>query len=168
MLITITIIIIIICPQKNKILACSMIESQFVYCPLIWMFCLNTDIQRCNKYKTLHVAYNNCMAIYDDLLALHNKLKTHQRHLQFLDIEIYKFKSKPNPSFMWKTYKKGYFSLNFKRKHSEISSKFIKFQRKCFVEQPTNKVKKCKFLQEFKLLLKQSGNLPCTCPACKA
>ena len=59
------------------------------------MFCLKVDMQRCNKYKTLHVAYNNCMAIYDDLLGLDNKLKTQQRHLQFLDIEIYKSKNKP-------------------------------------------------------------------------
>ena len=56
--------------------------------------------------------------------------------------------------------KKGYFPLNSKRKHSETRNKFIKFQRKCFVEQPTNKNKKCKFLQEFKLLLKQSETYP--------
>ena len=36
--------------------------------------------------------YNNYMATYDDLLALDNKLKTHQRHLQFLAIEINKLK----------------------------------------------------------------------------
>ena len=30
------------------------------------------------------------------------------------------------------------------------------------------KFKKRKFLQEFKLLLKESENLPCTCSACKA
>ena len=45
------------------------------------------------------------MATYDELLAFDNKLKTHQRHLQFLAIEIYKSKNKPNPSFMWETYK---------------------------------------------------------------
>ena len=37
------------------------------------------------------------MATYDDLLALDNNLKTHQRHLQFLAIEIYKYKNKLNP-----------------------------------------------------------------------
>ena len=42
------------------------------------------------------------MATYDDFLVLENKLKTHQRHLQFLAIEICKSKSKLNPSFMWK------------------------------------------------------------------
>ena len=36
------------------------------------------------------------MVTYDELLALDNKLKTHQRHLQFLAIEIYKIK--PNSS----------------------------------------------------------------------
>ena len=45
------------------------------------------------------------MATCDDLLALDNKLKTHQRLLQFLVIEIYKCKNKLNPSFMWKIYK---------------------------------------------------------------
>ena len=97
------------------------------------------------------MAHNNYMAAYDDLLALDNKLKTHQRHLQFLAIEIYKSKNKLNPSFMWKIYKeknipyslrRGNSLSNFKRTHSEIWNKFIKFQRKCFVELPTNKVLK--------------------------
>ena len=58
-----------------------------------------------NKYKTTQVVYNNYVARNDELLALDNKLKTHQKHLQFLAIEIYKSKNKPNPSFMEKTYK---------------------------------------------------------------
>ena len=45
------------------------------------------------------------MAIFDEPLALGKKLRTHQRHLQFLAIEVYKSKNKLNPSFMWKTYK---------------------------------------------------------------
>ena len=51
------------------------------------------------------MVYNNHMATYDELLPLDNKLKTYQRHLQFLAIEIYKSQDKINPSFMWKTYK---------------------------------------------------------------
>ena len=38
------------------------------------------------QYETLEVVYNNYMATYDDLLALNNKLKTHQK---FLVIEMY-------------------------------------------------------------------------------
>ena len=44
------------------------------------------------------VVISNYMATYDDVLALDNKLKIHQRHLQFLAIEIYKSKNKLNPS----------------------------------------------------------------------
>ena len=40
------------------------------------------------------------MVTNDDISALDNKLKTHQRHLQFLAIEISKFKNKLYPSFM--------------------------------------------------------------------
>ena len=46
------------------------------------------ELKRYNKYKTLQVVYNNHMATCDNLLALDNKLKAHQRHLQFLAIEI--------------------------------------------------------------------------------
>ena len=49
--------------------------------------------------------YNSYMARYEKVLALDNKLKTQQRHLQFLATEIYKSKNKLNPSFMWETYK---------------------------------------------------------------
>ena len=55
------------------------------------------------------------MATYDDLLALDNKLKTHQRHPPFVAIEINKSKNKPNPSFMWKTYKEKYIPYSLKR-----------------------------------------------------
>ena len=57
------------------------------------------------QYKLLEAVHNSCMATYDGFLALNNKLKIHQRHLQFLAIEIYISKNKLNSSFMWKTYK---------------------------------------------------------------
>ena len=55
------------------------------------------------------------MATYDDLLALDNKLKTHQRHLQFLIIEIYNSRNKLNPSFMRKTYKEKNIPYSLRR-----------------------------------------------------
>ena len=44
--------------EKAKILACSMIETQFPYCPLIWMFCLKMiwkSLKRYNKCEILQV-----------------------------------------------------------------------------------------------------------------
>ena len=43
------------------------------------------------------MVYHNYMATYDDVLALDKKLKTHQKHLQFLGIEIYKSENRLNP-----------------------------------------------------------------------
>ena len=37
------------------------------------------------------------MATYDELLDFDSKLKTHQKYLQFLAIEIYKSKNELNP-----------------------------------------------------------------------
>ena len=63
------------------------------------MFCSKTDMERVEKkqYKTLKVVYNSYMTTYNDLLALNNKLKIHQRHLEFLAIEICKSRNKINP-----------------------------------------------------------------------
>ena len=103
--------------EKAKILACSMIEGQLAYCPLICMFCSKADIQRVEKvhYKTLQVVCNNYMASYDELVALDNKLIFHQRHLKFLAIEINKSKNRLNPSFIRKTYKEKNISYSLRR-----------------------------------------------------
>ena len=67
------------------------------------------------QYKTSQVVCYNYKATYDELLALYNKLKIHQRHLQFLAIEMYKSKNKLNPSFMWKTYKEKNIPYSLRR-----------------------------------------------------
>ena len=56
------------------------------------------------------------MATYDELLAFNNKLNTHQGHLQFLALEIYRSKNKLNQSFMWKTYQEK--NIRYSRRRS--------------------------------------------------
>ena len=55
------------------------------------------------------------MGTHDELLALDNKLKIHQRHLQFLAIEMYKSKNKHTQSFMWKTCKEKNIPYSLRR-----------------------------------------------------
>ena len=117
------------------------------------------------------------MATYDDLLALDNKLKTHQRHLQFLAIEISNSKNKLYPSFLWKTYKEKSIPYSLRRGISLSlpnvnSQKYrinsLNFRGSVLWNNLPVKLEKCDFLQEFKLPLKQSGNLLCTCSVYKA
>ena len=77
---------------------------------------------------------------------------------------------------MWKIYKKKNILYSLRRGISfsipnvntqKYGINSLNFRGRV-VEQPTNKLKKCEFLQEFKLLLNQSGKLPCYCSACKA
>ena len=91
------------------------------------------------------------MSTYDDLLDLDIKLKIDQRHLQFLAIKLYKPTNKFNPSFMWKAYAEKNVSYSLRRRGSppcsrckqpEIWDKFIKIQRKRFVEKLTRELKR--------------------------
>ena len=54
-------------PKSQVVNDKTSIKSQFVYCPLIWIFCSKTDIQRVEKgqYKTLQVqVVHNYMTTY--------------------------------------------------------------------------------------------------------
>ena len=87
--------------------------------------------------------YDNNMATYDELLALHNKLKIHQRHLQFLAIEMYKSKNKLNPSFLWKIYKEKNIPYPLRRSISLLkeSMHFDKNETELKMGNPTHSVR---------------------------
>ena len=74
------------------------------------------------------------MTTYDELLTLNNKLKIHQRQLQFLAIEIYKSKNKLNPSFTWKTYKEKNIPYSLRRNISLFipNAKTQKYEKKSY------------------------------------
>ena len=121
--------------------------------------------------------HNIYVVTCDELLALDNKLKTHQRHLQFLPIEIYKSKNKLNPSFMWKTYKEK--NIPYLRRRGNAHSipnvntqkygiNSSNFRGSALRNNLSIKFKNSKLLQQIKLVLKQGENLPCACSACKA
>ena len=78
------------------------IESQFSYCPLIWMFHnsqLNNKINRLHE-RALRLVYNNSTLSFDELLMLDNSFTVHHINLQKLSIEMYKVKKNLSPNFM--------------------------------------------------------------------
>ena len=66
------------------------IDSQFNYVPLIWMFAGKTLINKICKihHRTLRVVYNEYNKSYGELLQLNNNVSIHQRHLQYLTLEV--------------------------------------------------------------------------------
>ena len=79
-------------PDKLRIIMKTFIESQFNYCPLIWMFhsrTLNNKINRLHE-RALRIVYRNDALTFKELLQLDDSV--HERNLQRLATEMFKVK----------------------------------------------------------------------------
>ena len=78
--------------SEKRIIMKSFIESQFGYCPLIWMFhCrgLNNKINRIHE-RALRISYNDKSSSCGELLTKDRSVTIHHRNIRALTIEIYK------------------------------------------------------------------------------
>ena len=76
---------------KLKILMKAFIDSQFGYCPIIWMFHnrkLNANINRLHE-GPLKIVYKDHSLTYDELLVKDNLFTRHEKNLQKLATEMY-------------------------------------------------------------------------------
>ena len=73
------------------------------------MFARKTLINKICKihHGTLQVVYNKCSKSYEELLQLNNNVSIHQKHLQYLALEVFKTLMHLNLEFMW-----SYFNEN--------------------------------------------------------
>ena len=75
---------------KRRILMNAFFDSQFNYCPLIWMFHsrnLNNKINRLHEC-CLRVIYNDKTSCFGQLLENDNSVSIHHRNIQTLAIEM--------------------------------------------------------------------------------
>ena len=66
--------------------------SQFVYCPLIWMFNssrLNNKINSIHE-KALKITYQDHISTFQELLNKDNSISIHHRNVQVLATEMFK------------------------------------------------------------------------------
>ena len=79
--------------NKRRTLMKAFIESQFNYCPLIWMFhsrTMNGKIDRIHE-RALRLVYSDYVSSFDKLLKKARSFSIHHKNIQSLAIEIYKF-----------------------------------------------------------------------------
>ena len=85
------------------------IESQFNYCPLIWMFhsrTINNKIN-CTYERALRLVYSDHVFSFDELLKKDRSFSIQHRNIQSLAIKLCKFFHGLSPSIM-----KNVFHLN--------------------------------------------------------
>ena len=80
--------------KQRFILLKTFTESQFGYCPLIWMFHSRTINNKVNHLheRSLRIVYKDNYSSYVDLLAKDKSFTIHQRNIQSLAIELFKVK----------------------------------------------------------------------------
>ena len=87
---------------QKKLIFSSFIKSQFVYCPLIWMFCTKRSLCRISNIyeRCLRLTQQNYRSEFERLLENANKKSVHQKCIVFLLIEAYKYLNGLSPDFM--------------------------------------------------------------------
>ena len=85
--------------SKKRVLFKSFIESQFTYCPLIWMFHsreLNNKINKLHE-RALRVVYRNYELSFEELLFIDGSSSVHHRNIHAVAIEMFKQYHKMSP-----------------------------------------------------------------------
>ena len=88
--------------EKCRIVMKTFVESQFNYCPLIWLLhsrTLNNKINRLHE-RALRIGYSDYKLSVNTLLEKDGSFSNHHKNIQSLAIEIYKFLHGPSPDIM--------------------------------------------------------------------
>ena len=87
--------------QRRTIMK-AFVNSQFGYCPLLWMMHSRSLNNRINKIheRALRLVYNDQLSSFKDLLELDGCVTIHERNLQTLATEVYKVISRIAPTIM--------------------------------------------------------------------
>ena len=166
--------------KKLRILMKAFIESQFSYCPLVWMFHGNRTLEnRINRlhHRALRIAYNDFQSSFEELLQKDKSLTIHERNLQKLVTEMYKTKNDLAPTFMKNIFSVSENPVNLRKKVSfgsfNIKSVYngldtISFRGPQIWSNVPTEIKSSKSLSEFKLKIKSWKPIGCTCRLCKS
>ena len=164
--------------DKLRIIMKAFIESQFSYCPLVWMFHSRTLNNRINilHEKALRLVYNDHNLSFNELLELDNSFTIHHRNLQKLATEIFKVKNNLSPVFMKNVFPDSTNPYNLRHmpefQSANIHSVYngtetISFRGpKTWALVPEN-IKMSKSLPEFKEKIKRWKPEGCMCRLCK-
>ena len=102
------------------------IESQFAYCPLVWMFCSRRSNNRINHLheQALRIVSNDRSSTTEDLLVKDNSVSAHHRNIRLLAIELYKAKNNLSSQLMLDLFQRREVNYNI-RSQTEFSLRSV-------------------------------------------
>ena len=165
-------------PNKLRVILKAFIESQFSYCPLIWMFHsrqLNNRINRLHE-RALRLVYKDSNLTFEELLRKDNSFTIHERNLQKLATEMYKIQHNLSPQFLniifpdttnpyYIRNKNPFGSHNIKSVFNGTET--ISFRGPKIWSNVPNDIKESSTLQGFKNKIKLWKPTGCMCRLCK-
>ena len=164
--------------NKLRLLMKAFIESQFSYCPLIWMFhsrILNNRINHLHE-RALRLVYNDHISSFEQLLNRDKSFSIHDRNLQKLAIEMFKVKNNLCPSFMHTIFPDAINSYNLRKnpsfKTENIRTTYYGTETLMYRGPKTwdlvpKNIKQSTTLKEFKRKIKEWKPEGCSCRMCK-
>ena len=164
--------------DKLRIIMKAFIESQFGYCPLIWMFHSRTLNNRINKLheRALRLVYKNPYASFRELLDKDKTVTIHHRNLQKLATEMYKVKNGDSPIIMQNIFRQipNYYNLRNNRiwathnVHTVYNgTESLSFRGPKTWDILPNSLKEATSLKQFKREIKMWEPKGCLCRLCK-
>ncbi len=164
--------------EKKRILLKTFIESQFSYCPLIWMFCsrkLNRKINHIHE-RALRLVYNDYMSSFEELLKKDKTVCIHHRNIQYVAIEMFKVIHNLSPQIIKEIFEKSE-DYPFRKINKFVRPKvntvykgensFRNFGPIVWDHMLPNEYKSCSSLIEFKKAIRAWIPDNCPCRLCK-
>ena len=170
--------------KKRRSLVIAFFESQFKYCPLVWMNCSRTLNSKINalQYRSLKIVYRDYESSFEEILKLDKSYTVHNKNIQALAIEMYRSKQKLAPIFMNEVFEERKIDVN----HVSSNTRSIF----CFYNHANprttrygletlrhigpqiwnmipSQIKELDNLDSFKLKIKQWIPLKCPCRLCR-
>ena len=127
-------------------------------------------------HRTLRVVYNESNKSYGELLQLNNNVSIHQRHLQYLPLEVFKSFMHLNLEFMWSYFNENPIPYDVRKeikvflppvKSFRFGLNSIHLRGSTLWNNLPSSIKNNQTINEFKVKLNNLGNIHCTCGVCR-
>ena len=159
--------------EKLRLLLKCFIESQFNYCPLIWMChsrALNNKINKLHE-RALRLVYTDKNLTFEQMLEKDGSVTIHQRNLQKLATEMYKVKNGLSPKIMADLFTlKNHGNSDFvipQVKTVNRGIETIRYRGPLTWDLVPEEIKQSETLSIFKDRIKEWKPTGCTCRLCK-